>query len=172
MLLARLVFVALLALALGPASGRGADAVPGSVAIAITPLGVEPATVVTQTPHVGWVNRDAVAHTVTFEGLACSFTLAAGESTLSPAGVPVKGCSFTSPRGPTFNFPVGRYVYRVDGFPGTVMGRLAVTPVTVAPLPGNPEAKPQPRETRKPAVRKPKPAKSKKKKHCHVRSRR
>ena len=170
MLLARLMFVAVLALALGPASGRAAGAAPGSVAISITPLGLDPATVVTQTPHVGWVNRDTVAHAVSFEGLACRFTLAPGESTLSPAGVPVKGCSFTSPRGPTFNFPVGRYVYRVEGFPGTVMGRLAVTPVTVAPLPGHPEANPKPRETRKPAVRK--PAKSKKKRHCHVRSRR
>ena len=174
MLLARLAFVAFLSFAVGPAWAQPAGAAPGSVLISITPLGLDQPTVVAETPHVGWINRDAVPHTVTFEGIACSFTLAPGESTLSPAGVPIKGCTFTSPRGPTFNFPVGRYVYRVDGFNETVLGRLAVIPVTVPQLPQGPQAEPKPRPTPRPVSRGPaKPkAKKPKKKHCHTRSRR
>ena len=169
MLLARLALVALLTLGLGPASVQPAEAALGSVAISITPLGLDQPTVVAETPHVGWINRDSVAHTVTFETIACTFTLAPGESTLSPAGVPVKGCTFTSPRGPAFNFLVGRYLYRVDGFAEPVFGRLAVIPVTVPPVPQAPQGEPKPRPAPKPSGRG--PAKPKKK-HCHTRSRR
>ena len=168
MLVFRLLLPVVLALVL-PTSSIAAP--PGAFVISVSASGLDPATAVVDTPHVGWVNRDTVAHTLTFETLTfqtigCAFTLAPGESTLSAMGLPVKGCSFMSPRGPTFSFPVGQYVYRVDGFREPRMGRLAVRPATAELAPSQPKPKPKATKQRGKGSKKPKNP------HCHTRRRR